>query len=468
MANLIQRLFRPQIERAILNQFNRAFYGTIGTHATSYDPNSKDVYLEQGFLRNPMVYSVVKQRTEKARQIPFYVKKVKDERSKKQLDSFTKSVKWLPRPEQYIKYISLKNRAFEEEYLDFPLERPNPLQTWGDIIGLYETNMSYNGNFYLYMLKGDFKPEPLAVYVLPSHMIEIVLKKDASLLGTENPIDHYMLIQGDKFVKFDVEDVIHIKYPNPEYDMNGAHLYGLSPLRSALRNIQSSNLGLDLNVDTMLNGGAFGFIHGKNENPLTNDQADSIKDRLKEMRASKDVLGKITGASGELGFTQIRLSAKEMELFSYFSFDQKQICNVLGWDDKLLNNDDGAKYDNVASAEQRVVVNTTMPSLQLFDEAMSDQFLPLFKNYKSSILEHDPSDLPEMQQDMKSLMEWVGMAIDKALLNRDEGRVYLKAPALGTPEMEAYTVQQDVIPLSEAINEDFGLNDTQAVQEGMA
>ena len=461
MANLIQSLFQRQIDKAVLNQFNRAFYGTIGTHATSYDANG-DTYLEQGFLHNPIVYSVIKQRSDKARQIPFYVKKEKDSVARKQYNNFTKSVKWSPKPQQYLKQSELKNKAFKEDYMDFPMERPNPLQTWGDIVGLYETNMACNGNCYLYILRGDFSNEPLALYVLPSHMMEIVVKKGASMLGTENPIDYYMLIEGDRYVKFDVEEVIHIKYPNPEYDMNGAHLYGLSPLKAALRNIQSSNLGIDLNVDTMLNGGAFGFIHGKNGMPLDVDQADSIKDRLKEMRASKDVLGKISGASGELGFTQIRLSAKEMELFNYFNFDQKQICNVLGWSDLLLNNDDGSKYDNIESSEQRVVVNTSMPSLQLFDEAMTDVFLPLFKGYEKTTLIHDPSDLPEMQQDMAKLVEWLSKAKADGAINGDEYREYLRMPKLGG-EMEVYTVSQDVIPLSDAIANDFSINDQRGI-----
>jgi HK97 family phage portal protein len=462
MANIIQSLFGRQISKAVANQFNRAFYGVIGKNATSYDANG-DTYLEQGFLNNPVVYSVIKQRSDKARQIPFYVKKVKDESAKKSYQYFVKSVKWSPKPYQFIKQEQIKAKAFDEEFFDFPLERPNPLQTWGDIVGLYETNMAYNGNCYLYMLKGEFKSEPLAVYVLPSHMVEIVMKTNASMLGLENPIDHYMLIEGNRYVKFDVEDIIHIKYPNPEYDMNGAHLYGLSPLRAALRNIQSSNLGIDLNVDTMLNGGAFGFIHGKNGMPLNKDQADEIKDRMTEMRASKDVLGKISGASGELGFTQIRLSAKEMELFQYFKFDEKQICNALGWSDLLLNNDDGAKYDNVESAERRCVVNTSMPSLQLLDEALTDKFLPLFKGYDKTVLEHDPSDLPEMQQDMETLMKWLSAAIDKGVISRDESRDFLKLPKLGTPEMEAYTVLTDVIPLGEAISTDFGINDQAGV-----
>lgn len=459
MANLFQRLIQPSLIRAIQNQFNRAFYATLGGPATSYDPNSKEVYLEQGYLRNPIVYAVVNQRAKKATQIPYYIKKVKDQQAKKELAHLISATKRNLSPQQQIKAQKLKSMAYDADYMDMPLERPNPLQTWGDIKGLYETNMAYNGNCYFYMLKGEFSQEPLAMYVLPSHLIEIVLKKNASLLGLESPIDHYLLIEGDRYVKFMAEEIIHVKYANPEYDQNGAHLYGMSPLRATLRNIQSSNLGLDLNMDTMLNGGAFGFIHGKNGMPLSAEQGQEIKSRLKEMRDSKDVLGKITGASGELGFTQIRLSAKEMELFQYFSFDQKQICNALGWDDKLLNNDEGAKYDNLASAEQRVVVNTIVPSLQLFDEAMTDKFLPLFKKTQGAIFEHDVSELPEMQQDMKTLMDWVALAVDKGIITRDMALEYLKIPPTGLPEMGVRTVQQDVLLLTEAIATDFNLGE---------
>lgn len=461
MPTLIDRFFSNRIQKAVINQFNQAFYKQIGKHATSYDQNA-ETYLEQGYLNNPIVNSVIRQRAKKALQIPSYVKRIQDNNAKKELDLFKKATKWNPKPQQLIKAKELKNKAYQEEILNFPMPRPNPLQTWGDIMGLYETFMPVTGNFYLYLLKGDFSSEPVAVYVLPSHQMEIVLKDNASMLSTESPIEYYRLIEGNTAIRFENEDIIHIKNPNPEYDQNGAHLYGLSELRAALRNIQSSNLGLDLNTDTMLNGGAFGFIHGM-ETPLTDAQAKSVKGRLTEMRASKDALGKIQGSSAKLGFTQIRLSAKEMQLFEYFSFDQKQICNVLGWDDKLLNNDEGAKYDNVELAEKRVVINTIMPSLQLFDEAMTDKFLPLFKGYENTVLEHDPSELPEMQKDMKSLVEWVSMATADGAINRDTYREYLGQPKLDTPEMQAYTVKDDVIPLDEAINQDFNLNDQTAI-----
>ena len=360
------------------NPFNQAFYSFLGGGYTQYDPNA-DVYLESGYLYNPTVYSVIRQMSDKAKTIPFGVKRIKDLNSKRLYDSYKTQTKGTITPQQYLKKGMLETKAFDEKTLPWPMERPNALQTWDDIDALYQVYLQTTGNFYLYCLTGDFKTEPEAVYVLPAHLMQIVLKKNASMLGTESPIDYYILTEGDTYTQFSADEVIHIKLPNPEYDTLGSHLYGLSPLRAALRNIQSSNETIDLNNRTLKNSGAFGFITGKNY-PLTHDQADDVKRRLENMRENTDHLGQIEGASAELAFTQISLTTDQLKPFSFLAYDEKQICNVLGWDDKLLNNDAGAKYDNVQWAQKRVLINTVMPTLDLFATAMTQYFLPKFKS----------------------------------------------------------------------------------------
>lgn len=446
--------------RRVMNAIAQAFM--VGGPFTSYDTEAP-TYINKGYLHNPVVYSVINQRAQKARSVPLQIKRIKDEQAKKQLDNFRLATNRDIAPNQIIKKLQLETKAFDEVLLDFPMEQPNELQSWGDIKALYETFIAATGNFYLYMLRGEFMTEPQQVYVLPSHLMNIVLKPNAHLLGAESPIDYYRLIEGQVTIRFNAEDVIHIKLPNPEYDMHGRHLYGLSPLRASLRNIQSSNLGLDGNVRTMLNSGAFGFVHGKGPTPLTAEQAESIKSRMQEMDASNERLSKIQGIAGEIGFTQIALTTDQLKPFDFFNFDQKQICNVLGWDDKLLNNDQGAKYDNYQLALKGVVIRTTMPSLTLYEEAITQKFLPMFKGYDGAIAEHDYSELPEMQIDIAEMVGWLKIGIDIGAYNRDEFRHSTGFRMLDTPEMKAFTVQNDVIPLTEAIADDFIINDTQAV-----
>lgn len=458
MANILERFFRRGAERAIRNAFNEAFFATVGGSYTKYDPAAKDIYLQNGYLFNPTVYSVVKARADKAKSIPFEVKRIKDRNAKQAIDRLNLSTKHIYKPQQFIKKALLETKAFDEQMLDFPMEKPNELQGWSDIVALYETFMATTGNFYLYMLKGEFKTEPVQVYVLPSHLMQIVLKRGASMMGTESPIDYYMLIEGDRFTKFYADEVIHVKLPNPEYGTNGEHLYGLSPLRAGLRNIQSSNLGIDNNVKTMNNSGVYGLISAKGT-ALTPDQADALKQTLIEMESDTQRLNRIRGTSIETVFTKLSLDTDALKPFEFQAYDSKQICNVLGWDDKLLNNDAGAKYDNVELAEQRVVTNTTIPSLKLLEDALTDKFLPLFKGMDGAIFQFIYSELPEMQQDVAKLMEWLAKGVDTGAINRDELRAAIGYEKLGTPEMMAYTVISDVIPLSEAIADNFGMNE---------
>ena len=199
------------------------------------------------------------------------------------------------------------------------------------------------------------------------------------MIGLESPIDHYILTEGNQYAKFEFKDVVHIKYSNPNYDQQGSHLYGQSPLRAALRNIQSSNESIDLNIKTLQSGGAFGLIHSKGQNALTDTQAKTLKERLKEMDNDPSRLAKLTGVSAEIGFTRLSLTSDELKPFDYLSFDLKQICNVLGWDDKLMNNDEGAKYDNYTLAAKRVLLNSLMPDLKLLEEAINNEILPRYK-----------------------------------------------------------------------------------------
>lgn len=459
MANIFESLFKRAIEKAVLNKFAETFYGSMsggGTY-TQYDLNNA-VYLENGFLYNPTVFSVISQKAKKANQIPFFVKKVKNENARKQLQAFKQATKGGLRPAQTLKQKALEKKAFEEEYLDFPMVKPNPDQSWADIISLFFTFMDVTGNCYLYKLKGDFKKDPLQLYVLPAHLIRIVLKEGADLRGMESPVSHYVMIEGNTSIRFERDEIIHIKTSNPDFDLNGSHLYGLSPLRPILRNIQSSNEGIDNNVRTMLNSGVFGFITGDTI-ALNEGQANAIKEQITQMRASKETLGHIRGASAKLNFTKISVDTDKLQPFAYFANDEKQICNALSWDNKLLNNDDGAKYDNMETAESRAVTNGILPLLKMLEDKLNEEFIKEFSGYENTLMEFDASDLPELQQDIKTMVDWLIQLQREGTLNRDEVREYVNFPKLETPEMQAYTVNQDIIPIAEALATDFTVND---------
>ena len=169
------------------------------------------------------------------------------------------------------------------------------------------------------------------------------------------------------------------------------------------------------------------------------------------MNTSTEDLAKISGSSAELAFTRISLTTDELKPFDYLNFDQKQICNVLGWDDLLLNNDSGAKFDNVESARKRVVTDNIQPDLLLLQDALNQHFLPLFKGYENTEIVYDISELPEMQQDTKTMVDWAVMLLDRGVLNRNEVREVVTFVPLEDTNMDVYTVDKDLLTLDEAI-----------------
>ena len=445
-------------KKEVRNKFNEAFFKLIGGMYTAYDDNG-ETYVEKGYNINPTVFSVISQQAKKTSAVPYYIKKVKDESSRKQLVRLKSATKYNMSTSQSVKQAILESKAYEDKGdKDFPLDRPNPLQTWEEIHEMYKTFMKLNGNFYMYMVTRSHPKnmgQPLEVYVLPSQYTQIVLKDNISLEPNSDPISHYMLTMGDQFVEFPSENIIHIKYPNPNYGNSGEHLYGQAPLRAALRNLQADDLALDMNIKTLKSGGAYGLIHGKGVT-LQEGQAAAVKDKLLEMEASSENLAKIAAVSQEMGFTRIGLTTDEMKPFEYLKFNEKEICNVLGWKDKLLNNDEGSNFgEYLKTLRKQVITDDIMPDLNLLASALNDKFLPRFSGYENCEQVYDPSELPEMQSDMGELTTWLDRALKSGVITRNEYRIALRYMEHEDANMDVITVAEGTMSLEDALENPF-------------
>mgnify|MGYP000283032056 CR=1 FL=1 len=458
MANLFKKAYNFLTKPQDYNDFNEAFLAYINGGTASYDPLGK-TYIEQGYNCNPFVYAFINQMATKTANIPYAVKKIKDTKSYNKLKILRKAHGEAPTTQQALKQAILSNKAFTDNEFEMPLEAPNALQSWSEFFALWKTFIKTTGNTYIYMLspkEGMNAGTPIQVYLLPPHLMEIVVKKNASMLGAESPVDYYMLIQGKSYIEFAADDVIHIKYPNPNYDEQGSHLYGMSPLRAVLKNIESTNTALELNIKTLKSGGAFGFIHGKSQ-ALNEPQAKEIKQRLREMNASPEDLSKIAGISAEIGFTRLSLTSDELKPFDYLGFDKQAIADVLIW-----SIDDGGRGDfggTINEIKKTRITDNIMPDLRILSEALNKYFLPRFKGYEDSCIEWDASELEEMQQDTKSLVDWLTIALNDGTITRNEYRLALSYEKSDVDNMDAYTVKGEIMTLEDALDMELPKNE---------
>ena len=438
---------QPQI-----NKFNEAFF--YGAKYTENDDTDLTKYIDLAYNINPDVYSIVTQRANKLVSVPYGVKEIEDKQSEKKLNKLLGSTKYDLTHSQRLKALELELKAYNSDDFEMPIDRPNTNQSWDEFFNLTEIFMALTGNVYWYCVAPEDGPnagQPSEIYVLPSHLIEIVLKDNANLLSAENPVDYYILTEYNRYTKFKEQNVVHISTNNPNFGFNGEHLYGQSPLRASWKNIEASNKGLNLNINTLKNGGVFGLISSKSAQPFTHNQSLEFKERLKEMNSNPEDLSRIAAISTEIAFTKLSLSADELKPFEYLKYNQKQICNVLGWSTALLNNDEGGKYDKQKEERKRVVTDTTLPSIKLYESVFNEKILSRFKGYDNKCLQFNIKEIPELQADLKELTEWTTKLLETGTINRNTQQILLGLPISDDPNMLIYTVKDDIMTLEDAI-----------------
>lgn len=437
------------------NLFNKAFYKMFGELTSTYNA-TLETLIVKGYGQNPDVNAIINQQASKTTAVPYCIKKIADKKAVQKLKLFPNN----PTFQQKLAIKKLESKAYKtDSELPMPLERPNPNQKWNDILFLYKVYLKTCGNVYFYkqtVSEGANAGKPLALYILPAHWMQIVLKPQADILSFENPIDYFVMQQGNQFIKFPQEQIIHIKRSNPFFDNQGSHLYGYSELMAAIRNINSSNNAIDNNTKTMLNSGVYGFIHaGDGASPLTAEQGDSLKSRLVEMDNNKGRLSNIAGASAKIGFTRISLTTDELKPFDYLSYDRRTLANCLNWNVDLLNeekNGSGFGVDTMNEARKRVVTDNIKPDLDLFAEYFNPEFIQLFKGYEDTEMVFDISELPEMQTDMKTMAEW----INSVPLTLNERREVFKYEPIEDDTMNEIYIPTGIVN----INDLAILNDT--------
>jgi phage portal protein BeeE len=101
------------------------------------------------------------------------------------------------------------------------IARPNEMQSQQEYIESLVSFLEITGNAYSYKFcpeVGRNKGVPTKLYPLPSQFTQIIGS------GTFDPISAYKLQIGNQEIEFKVNEVNHIKFFNPDYNVSGNQL----------------------------------------------------------------------------------------------------------------------------------------------------------------------------------------------------------------------------------------------------
>ena len=196
----------------------------------TWDGQNQGQLVNDSYIGNDIVYSIVSLITQKAKIAPWGVYKVKDKNKAKQYTAKMQQ----PGNISLKELRELKEEAFElyegDARLNELLKFPNGDDTWSDLIEQWVGYKKICGNSFVYAkMVGDVsvnRGKPMELYVLPAQYMAI--KVDTEVFPPKRVA--YQLYYG-QYIPFNTEEILHDKYFNPEWTATGGQLYGLSPLQ---------------------------------------------------------------------------------------------------------------------------------------------------------------------------------------------------------------------------------------------
>jgi HK97 family phage portal protein len=367
-------------------------------------------FVDDGYVANDIVYSIIKLITDKAKIAPFHVYRVVDEKAAKKYKSLA------AQKDINLKELeTLHKKAYElytgDQRLNELLKYPNEEDCWSDLVEQWCGFKLITGNSFIYgklIEAGNNQGKPYELFALPSQYMAII----ANINVFPPTRAGYQLYYGQMW-SFDTKEILHDKYFNPQWGVTGGQLYGQSPLRAAAKNLTRSNEAKTAAVASFQNGGPAGvlFMNDERFDPTSGQaQAQALKTAVSQKGGAAN-FNSIAVSGYKVDWKQIGLSPVELNIIESEKWDLKALCNIYGVPSQLLNDSDSKTYNNQREGEKALTLRCAIPLLNALTENLNRK-LHTDWGYKGTNLyvDYDISVYGELEANKSEQTEWLDKA----------------------------------------------------------
>jgi HK97 family phage portal protein len=216
-----------------------------------------------------------------------------------------------------------------------------------------------------------------------------------------NPIEAY-LYQEMYNIKFEANDVMHTRYPNPKGE-GLDRLYGLSPLQAGNNALQSSNNTYDAKGNIIKNHGISGILTNKSERSLRAEDAKTMQESWDALSTNPKKYGRTLVTSADLDFIQMGLSPTDLQLIESGIIDLRTLCNIYSVPSQLFNDSQGTTFNNMAAAKKSLYTESVIPNLELWLGNFNNWFVNSWSvaENKEYCVKPNTSEIEVLQADKK-------------------------------------------------------------------
>lgn len=383
-------------------------YQLINGRLVSYTDNPL-TFLQKGYDINDIVYSIVNLIMDKCRVAPWGIYEVVDETAYKQLQGMIRKGNW--NGLDYQKVLNLHSKALKPAKNPGKwgelIKNPNERHSWNDLIAYGIAFDCLIGNNYTWaklLTAGANQGTPQELWLMPAQHMNIwstdtfpsrIIKFTCGLWP---------------MVDYSPKEVMHEAEFNPNYQVRGAELYGVPPLKAALGLLQRNNSSMTASASSFENEGIKGVLHLKGTPGVVDGELLVQEvDRLKEVMLNEWVGEQNTGRIGlggyDMGWIPIGLSSKDMQLIESEKWDMRRIANIFRVSSRMLNDPDNTAEANVEEAEKALTTRAALPRLIRKREAINRKAVKDWGLDKKYVIDFEMSAYSELSDDMGDIAE---------------------------------------------------------------
>lgn len=367
-------------------------------------------------------------------------------------------------PASRVPIIQVDRKSFEENPgrgIEL-LSKPNPMMSIDEFIYAALVTRLIYGEMFITADRPEFglnAGKPVRLDLLPPQWVELEI-------GTfKEPITGYKLMLGNEEVKYSFEDVMHLKNYNPDFQLSGEHLRGLSRLRPLLKAAMASSSGYDSMVRAFQNQGAYGLLtilgvkekdNTYSDKPTTANQLSALKNMWQNEYAGNANRGKMAVTNKSVEWTNFGLSPVDLNILKSLGVSMGKICDAYDYPYELISGSDSKTYNNYQEAMKAAWNNAIIPQLDSLCQKLSDWLLPALGEEQTMFVA-DYDAIPALQADKKQLIEW----LIRARLTSNEIR-----DALGYDPVQLTNMDIPLVEMGLTRVDEIGMMPDPGVSEG--
>jgi len=357
-------------------------------------PSTMATMAQEGYSANAIIYSCIARKAESAALAP---------------------------PRAYVGERDAPEPLPDDHPLAQILRWPNRYMSWFELQEMCIVYLELDGNVFLYKAREDQNGPVVGLYPLRPDRVRPV-PKGGQILGYVYDGQDTGMFQG--LEPFLPDEIIHIKYPNPDDPFEGLGR-GASPLASIVRTVDLDNANTTFLTQFFRNAAVpFGLLTTKVK--LIDEEVERIRARIRAQYAGMRNWHEMMILDADAEYQRLGLNLQELDFSSLDARNEARICAVLRVPSIIAGAKIGIErstYNNYGEARRSFWEDTLVPMYRRFEDALNAGMRDEFED--RPWIAYDFSAVPALAEPVIDRDKRTVEAWRAGVLRRNEARARL-------------------------------------------